>query len=100
MGKSEPPAHLRINTHRHDVTSGNGCPFDKHFALPGHDLNKHASFILIEQVNNKGMSKPETRRLLEDREDFWMTRLKTLQPNRMNDHLNAALRQKIHVICS
>ena len=100
VGKSEPPANLRINTHRHDVTSSNGCPFDKHFALPGHDFNKHARFTLIEQINDRNMSKSETRRLLEDREDYWMTRLRTLQPEGMNDHLNAALRQTIHAICS
>ena len=78
----------------------NGCPFDKHFALPGHDFNKHARFTLIEQINDRNMSKSEARRLLEDREDYWMTRLRTLQPEGMNDHLNAALRQTIHAICS
>ena len=100
VGKSEPPANLRVNTHRHDVNSQKGCPFDKHFRLPGHDFNLHAKFILIEQVTNKGLTKAETRRLLEDREDYWMTRLKTLHPNGMNDHLNSSLRQKIHAICT
>ena len=70
IGKSEPPAHLRINTHRHDVSSDNGCPFDKHFAKPGHNFDLHARFVLIEQVNDTGLSKLETRKLLEDREDF------------------------------
>ena len=100
VGKSEPPANLRINTHRHDVTSTTGCPFDKHFALPGHDFNAHARFVLIEQINDKSLSKADTRRLLEDREDYWMLRLKTLQPDGQNDHLNAALRNRIHDICS
>ena len=100
VGKSEPPANLRINTHRYDVTSSNGCPFDKHFNLPNHDFNKHARFILIEQLNTTNISKTEARRRLEDREDHWMARLKTLQPQGMNDHLNAALRQTIHAICS
>ena len=80
--------------------SQNGCPFDKHFQLPGHDFTLHARFVLIEQVTNKGLTKAETRRLLEDREDYWMTRLKTLHPNGMNDHLNLSLRQKIHAICT
>ena len=100
VGKSEPPANLRINTHRRDVHSTTGCSFDKHFALPGHNFNSHARFVLIEQINDKSLSKAEIRRLLEDREDYWMLRLKTIQPDGKNDHLNANLRNKIHDICS
>ena len=100
VGKCEPPANTRINTHRHDVNSPNGGPFDKHFLLPGHSFNDHARFTLIEQVNApRGMSKQGIRRLLEDREDYWITRLKTLQPHGFNDHLNSTLRQNIHNIC-
>ena len=101
VGKCEPEANKRIKTHRHDVTSPNGGPYDKHFLLPGHNFNDHARFTLIEQVNAlRGMSKAEIRKLLEDREDYWMVRLKTLQPNGFNDHLNSSLRQNIHGICN
>ena len=99
IGKSEPPAHIRFNGHRHDVHSTKGCPFDKHFAKPGHEFDLHARFVLIEQINDKGLSKPEIRNLLENREDFWMERLKTIQPHGQNDHLNSSLRQTIHTIC-
>ena len=99
IGKSEPPAHLRFNTHRHDVNGDNGCSFDKHFALPGHNFDKHARFTLIEQINSSGLSKLETRQLLENREDYWMKRLKTIHPQGQNDHLKLSLRQKIHTIC-
>ena len=100
VGKSEPPANVRIVTHRHDVTSPNGCPFDKHFALPRHDFNQHARFTLIEQINDKGLTKAETRELLEDRGDYWMLRLQTLNPNGMNNHINTNLRHQIQVICN
>ena len=50
IGKSEPPVNLRINTHRHDVSSQTGLNFDKHFASPGHSYNENARYILIEQV--------------------------------------------------
>ena len=99
VGKSEPPAHLRINTHRHDVHDPKGGAFDHHFTLPGHDFNEHARFTLIEQVKNPG-NKAENRRLLESREDYWMTRLRTIAPQGMNDRLNSATSHRIQDICA
>jgi hypothetical protein len=101
VGKSEPPFNLRINTHRYDVKSPNGGPFDKHFNLPGHNYNDHARYILIEQIQStKTKSKAEIRKLLENREDFWMTKLKTIIPNGCNDHLNSNTNNNIRIICS
>ena len=99
VGKSEPPTNLRINTHRHDVHDPKGGAFDHHFALPGHSFNEHARFTLIEQVKNPG-TKAENRRLLESREDYWMTRLRTVTPHGMNDRLNSATSQRIQDICA
>ena len=100
VGKSEPPANLRINTHRYDVTSPNGGPFDKHFNLPGHNYNDHARFTLIEQIQTtNSMDKATIRQLLEDREDFWMRRLNTIIPNGLNDHLNSKTSNQIRIIC-
>ena len=98
VGKSEPEAHLRYNTHRRDVRGPLGGPFDKHFLLPGHRFNDHARFTLIEQINPKGKTTSEIRSLMEDREDYWMTRLKTITPDGHNDHLHSALRQNIRAI--
>ena len=99
VGKSEPPANLRINTHRDNVNRPNGIAFDKHFLLPGHNFNDHARFTLIEQLKvNK--SPLENRRRLEQREDYWMLRLKTLAPYGLNDHLNNNAHQRIHDICT
>ena len=98
VGKSEPEAHLRYNTHRRDVHGPLGGPFDKHFLQAGHRFNDHARFTLLEQINPKGKTASEIRTLMEDREDYWMTRLKTITPDGHNDHLNSALRQNIHVI--
>ena len=99
VGKSEPPANLRINTHRRDVHSPTGCAFDTHFLLPGHNFNDHARFTLIEQLK-VSKSTQENRRLLEQREDYWMLRLKTLAPYGMNDHLNSTANQRIQDICT
>ena len=100
IGKSEPPVNMRINTHRYEVTSPNGGTFDKHFTLPGHNYNRNAKFILIEQVRSKKTSKITTRQLLESREDFWMSKLKTITPNGFNDHLNSQISNQIRIICS
>ena len=100
VGKSEPPAHLRFNTHRHDVNSPTGLAFDRHFDQPGHNFDHDARFILIEQITNRTLSKEETRKLLEQREDFWMQRLQTLAPKGLNDRLNSPAKAKIHAICT
>ena len=101
VGKSEPPAHLRINTHRQGVKDPNGGAFDQHFNLPGHNFNDHAKFTIIEQIrNHHENSKAENRRQLEAREDFWMLRLKTLKPSGLNDSLNSGTRQRLLNICA
>ena len=101
VGKSEPPAHLRFNTHRSDVKDPKGGAFDHHFRLPGHDFNRHARFTLIEQIKNHHQnSQAENRRQLEAREDYWMLRLRTLKPSGMNDSLNSGTRQRLHDICA
>ena len=101
IGKSEPPVHLRINTHRRDVKGPNGGRFDKHFNEPGHEYNKNARYIIIEQVYRQNkMKKMDIRKLLEDREDFWMQQLETIVPKGMNDHLNSNIKNQIRVICS
>ena len=101
MGKSEPEAHKRFNTHRYDVKSPKGLAFDKHFNEPGHDYNHHARFILIEQVRQHQQLTPaENRKILEDREDFWMMKLKTLTPLGHNDSLNSAKRARLHAMCT
>ena len=101
VGKSEPPAHKRFNTHRSDVDSTKGNTFDKHFRLPGHNFDHDTRFVLLEQIRNeKALSKEEIRNILEDREDFWMVKLRTLAPDGHNDRLNSTMRSRIHNIVS
>ena len=101
VGKSEPPANLRINTHRYEVNNPKAIAFDKHFLLPGHNFNANARFTLIEQVRTTAnTNKQAIRQLLENREDFWIDKLKTISPNGLNAHLNSAVSNQIRVICS
>ena len=69
VGKSEYSLNLRMNTHR-NVWRTDSPPCDKHFQMPGHNLNVHAKFTIIEEVYNKLLSKLKIRSLLEHREDF------------------------------
>ena len=95
------PAHKRFNGHRSDVDTTKANSFDKHFRLAGHNFDHDARFVLIEQIRNEqALSKEEIRHILEDREDFWMLKLRTLAPDGHNDHLNSTTRARIHNICS
>ena len=58
------------------------------FRLPGHNLNKHAKFTLIEQLNDTNIDKKLLKHRLKKREGFWIIKLKTLQTNGFNAELN------------
>ena len=91
MGKSEPAAHKRFNTHRADVNKPTGLSFDKHFSSSDHNFDHDAKFILLEQIKNyRSLPKDEIRAIMEHREDYWMLKLKTLAPMGLNDKLNSA----------
>ena len=101
VGKAETPAHQRFNTHRYDVTRPSGLMFDKHFDQDDHNFDHHARFVLIEQVkNHHNFTKLENRAILEEREDFWIQKLKTLAPSGLNDRLNSAVKSRIQAICN
>ena len=78
----------RINKHRFDAKRPNSIPIDRHFLLPGHDFDRDFKLTIIEQINNKDMTREKTRETLERREDFWITKLGTMHPNGFNDKLN------------
>ena len=90
VGKSETASNLRTNNHRHDAKKPDSIMIDKHFyETPGHDFEKHAKITLIEQLRNaENMTKEEITFNLEKREDFWMIKLNTLQPDGFNIALN------------
>jgi hypothetical protein len=89
VGKSEPPSNLRTNNHRTDSKKPNSIPVDQHFATAGHDFYKHAKITLIEKIENTtNMTKEEITYTLEKREDFWMIKLNTLNPDGFNQGLN------------
>ena len=88
VGKSEWPMNIRINKHRNDVFRIDGLDCDKHFQETGHNFDKNAKFTIIEELKDKNKSPLAMRKLLEQREDAWIIKLRTLGPDGFNKGLN------------
>ena len=89
VGKVESQgANKRINKHRNDAKRSDSIGIDKHFLEPGHDFNRDFRMIVIEEITQTNMTKEQTRLTLLKREDFWIKKLGTLEPNGFNDRLN------------
>ena len=89
VGKVESQgASLRINKHRNDAKREDSIGIDRHFLVPGHDFDRDFRLIVIEEISNKNLTKEQTRLALLRREDFWIKKLETLEPNGYNDRLN------------
>ena len=89
VGKVEAQGmNKRTNKHRNDVTRADAIAIDQHFNQNGHDFNRDFRLIVIEEITKKNMTKEQTRNLLLHREDFWITKLNTLEPNGFNEKLN------------
>ena len=90
VGKSETAFNVRLNNHRKDARNprDDTIPACKHFHGNNHDFNKHARFTIIEQIKDFTKSYEDKRALLLRRENFWITKLKTLTPHGLNMELN------------
>ena len=99
VGKFETQWSDRLYNHRKDAKKTKSIPFDEHFQLPNHDFSTHAKFVIIETLKNKTDTRSD-RQILEEREDFWVSRLKTMTPNGFNDKWNSPTRTRIQRICT
>ena len=88
VGKSEIPMNLRTNGHRSDAKKTDKLAVDTHFLEPGHDFNRDAKFTIIEQITKTDLSGTLLTNLLLRREDFWMRKLRTIEPHGFNTGLN------------
>lgn len=88
VGKSEWPMNIRINKHRYDVPRFDSLDVCQHFRSPGHDFDSHAKFTIIEELKQKNKPKHTMRKILEQREDSWVIKLRTLNPDGFNKELN------------
>ena len=88
-GKSEIAFNLRLNNYRKDVNNLKAIPACNCFKIHGHNFMKHGKFTLIEQLTEMSNVSKDTLRLrLKRREDFWIIKLETLAPKRLNQELN------------
>jgi hypothetical protein len=88
VGKSEWPMNMRINKHRNDVPRSDSLDVCQHFRNPGHHFDTHAKFTIIEELKQKNRPKLIMRKILEQREDAWVVKLRTLNPDGFNKELN------------
>ena len=89
VGKSEWPMNIRVNKHRNDVLRKEAIPVCKHFNQRNHAFTDHARFTIIEQLEDQRKNLPTLRKILEERENFWIKRLHRLTPNGFNQSLNS-----------
>ena len=89
VGKTETPFNLRLNNHRRNAYHPNDetIPACIHFSDNNHDFNRDARFTLIEQIHSTH-STTKRKHIILQRENFWITELKTLTPNGLNQELN------------
>jgi hypothetical protein len=88
VGKVESQkAHRRINKHRNDSKKEGSIGIDLHFREPNHSFDDFR-IIIIEEITSKNMTREQIRHTLLKREDFWISKLNTLEPHGFNDKLN------------
>ena len=86
-GKAETAFDLRLNNHRKDTKKPNSILACNNFQKQGHNFNKHTKFIIVKKLVNLHGSKETLREMLVVRENFWIQKLKTLVPFRLNQEL-------------
>ena len=74
VGKSEPPANIRINKHRDDCKIETSVEIDQHFRSPGHTFN--------ERLNTRTKTKLERREILENQRGFLDNGTTNIEPTR------------------
>ena len=91
VGKCETAFNIRLNNHRTNAyhPTKDSIPACKHFHGDGHDFNRDAKFTIIEQIRNtNGKTQTQINKIILQRENFWIIKLKTLTPHGFNQELN------------
>ena len=90
VGKTKTAFNVRLNKHRSDAAhpTPTTIPGDLHFTNPHHNFLNDAKFTIIEEIKGKSKLIEEKDNILLKRENFWITKLKTLKPLGLNQELN------------
>ena len=70
VGKAETKFDKRLNNYRKDVKKVDAILTCKHFQQESHIFNKHAKFIIIDQLTNTSKSKETLTQRLIEKESF------------------------------
>ena len=84
IGKAETAFNIRLNNHRKDTKTPNAILASRHFQKQGHNSNSHVKFIIIDELVNTFSPKDILRERFIQQENFWIQKLKTLVPYRLN----------------
>ena len=87
-GKSETTFHLRLKSCQKDVNKRKSLQIDQHYRLLAHNINKIAKFTLNKQLNDANIDMELLKYRLKKLEDFWIIKIKSLQPHGFNAELN------------
>ena len=88
VGKNETPFNIRLKNHRKHVKDTKAILAYKHFQKNGHRFNKHARFMITDRLTNTKLDKEIWRERLIQKENFWIQKLETIYPKRLNQELN------------
>ena len=89
IGKSETSFNFRVNNHRKDVKNPDAILACRLFQEKKHVFNKHAKFIIIDELRNTTKSNDILHQRLIERENFWIQTLETLHPKGLNRKLSS-----------
>ena len=81
IGKSETLFNIRLNNHKSNAykPTNDSFPACKHFYGDVHDFNRDTEFTIIEQIRDTNQNtKKQINYTILQRENFWITKLKTL----------------------
>ena len=83
--KAETAFNIRLNNDRKDPKNPNALLACTYFQQQGHNFNNtHTKFIVIGKLVNTSSTKDILRERLVQLENFWIQKLKTLVPYRLN----------------
>ena len=88
VGKRAGNFNIHLENHRKDEKDASAIEVDNDFTLPDHNFNTNTKFIPIEQLKCRANAPTETiKERLKNRIFFWITKLKVLTPNGINQEL-------------
>ena len=84
VGKGATDLNLKLNNHHKDVYKADAILAPRYFGMKDDIFNRDTSFIINEQTRKNPSRRETKKKLLKQREKFWVMKLETLKPKRLN----------------